>query len=400
MRKNCLIISEVFYPEEFLINEFASYLSEKGYNVEVLARNPSYPFGKSYPGFQNKIFQQTFLNKIKIHRIFFCPGYKKSFLVKIINYFCFIVFGSIAGLILGRRSDVVFVYQTGPLTMAIPGVLIKKIYRRKLVIWTQDLWPETIYAYGIKKTKFLDSILGVFVSWIYKNCSHVIVTSEGFIKKLKQYYKNKSISIVHNWVPFARHNDKDIELNLPAGFNFLFAGNIGSLQNLDKVILGFQLFQKDEPNCNLNIVGDGSRLDEIKALVNTRNINNVFFYGRVSQSIVPEYLNQANALIISLSKTVIGEITIPAKFPMYLSFKKPIFGIIKGDIQRLIEENKIGITSDPDDTVNISHQFKAIYNLNQAELESISANCQTLLEREFSSDKSMHSLEQIIFFDK
>ena len=51
-----LIITEVFYPEEFLINDLAFSLIEKGFAVSVLTLNPSYPSGKIYGGFENKFY--------------------------------------------------------------------------------------------------------------------------------------------------------------------------------------------------------------------------------------------------------------------------------------------------------------------------------------------------------
>ena len=49
-----LIVSEVFWPEEFIINDLAREWSKMGYEVEVLTQYPSYPQGHVYSGYNNK----------------------------------------------------------------------------------------------------------------------------------------------------------------------------------------------------------------------------------------------------------------------------------------------------------------------------------------------------------
>ena len=49
-----LIVTEVFYPENFLINDLAIELVKRGYEIEVLTRQPSYPEGKVYEGYRNE----------------------------------------------------------------------------------------------------------------------------------------------------------------------------------------------------------------------------------------------------------------------------------------------------------------------------------------------------------
>ena len=52
-RKNVLIITHYFWPEDFKINELALGLSVK-YNVSVLTGNPSYPTKYHFKNFKKK----------------------------------------------------------------------------------------------------------------------------------------------------------------------------------------------------------------------------------------------------------------------------------------------------------------------------------------------------------
>ena len=53
MSKNILIVSECFFPEEFIINDLAVAWKNKGYAVDVLTLVPSYPMGKVFDGYKN-----------------------------------------------------------------------------------------------------------------------------------------------------------------------------------------------------------------------------------------------------------------------------------------------------------------------------------------------------------
>ena len=72
-----------------------------------------------------------------------------------------------------------------------------------------------------------------------------MVTCEGFISKIKKYVPNKRIEWVPNW-SLIKNNSLDSDFRLPGKFNFTFSGNVGKVQNLENVILGFSKAIKDK----------------------------------------------------------------------------------------------------------------------------------------------------------
>ena len=268
-KNNCvLIITERFYPEEFGINDLAQAWQAKGYKVAVLTQAPSYPFDKVYEGYENKFFQMEKWKNIKIYRVFSLMGYKKGVVLKVLNYLCFAFFASLVSLFLCKNYNKTFVYHIGPLTQAIPAVLAKKIFGSKLYIWTLDIWPDSVYAYGFKKSGLSKKLLDSFVKNIYKNCETVFVSCKGFKRKIKKYAPDAKIIFSPQWAP----DDLNFENvtpheSLKEGFNFTFAGNIGKVQNLENVIRGFAQLLESNDRIRLNIIGDGSNLETLKSMV-------------------------------------------------------------------------------------------------------------------------------------
>lgn len=398
MKKNAskyLIVGEAFYPEEFLINDLVKEWESKGHAIEVLTRAPSYPFGKVFPGYKNKLYQKEKWGNITIHRFPVIQGYHKSTLIKVLNYFSFVVFGCCVALFIGRRYRKIFIYHTGPLSLAIPAILIKKLCKVPATIWSFDLWPATVYAYGFKKTKLLSWFLDGLVKWVYKNCEHIIVSSHGFVSEINKYVPEKPIHVAQNWPQTSTVVKEKTHIEFASGkIHFTFTGNVGKVQNLENVILGFR--DTNMPNAVLNIIGDGSHLEYLKELVNREQIANVIFHGRVPVTQIDDILAKSDVLLISLMPDPVMELTLPLKFQTYLSASKPIYAVMLGEVKRIVEANHLGVTAHPLQVNEIAEGFKR-FDLSAKEKEEIKLSCEKLVSGPFNREKTIAMLSSVFF---
>ena len=393
-----LIITERFYPEEFGINDLAQAWQAKGYEVAVLTQIPSYPFDKVYKGYKNKLFQTEKWQGIKIYRVFSLMGYKKGVLLKVLNYLCFAFFASLVSLFIGKIYNRVFVYHIGPLTQAVPAVLIKKIFGNKFYIWTLDIWPDSVYAYGFREKAITRNLLDFFVKTIYKNCETVFVSCRGFTQKIQRYVPKAKILFSPQWAPDnLTFEHATAQESLKGGFNFTFAGNIGKVQNLENVIRGFALVTESHHQIRLNIVGDGSNLEILKNIVKEENIENVYFWGRKPLKEMPRWFEGSDVLIISLIDEPIFSLTVPAKFQAYLGSGKPIYCVMKGEVHDLVINNKIGFVSQPNDINDIKAGFEKFLSVPKKELQSFGNNMKSLLYNEFNRNKIIQEMTDEIF---
>ena len=108
MLKKILIVTECFYPEEFKINDVALAWKKKGYQVDVITLIPTYPLGKIYPGYENKIFSKVEWQGVNVYRLHATVGYRDSLFKKILKYLNFMILGSIVALFIGKKYDYVF----------------------------------------------------------------------------------------------------------------------------------------------------------------------------------------------------------------------------------------------------------------------------------------------------
>ena len=393
-KPSILIVTEVFFPEKFNINDVALSWKNKGYDVDVLTLVPTYPLGKVFSGYKNSFFRKDEYQGINIFRVRAVTGYRNSAVKKILKYVNFMVFGGIAAIFLGRRYDYVFGFNLGSLTDMLPAVVIRKLYKKPTMFWVQDVWPDSVYAYGFKKTKILSIFLDSFVKFMYQNITNIAISSKGFESKLEPYIK-KGLKFCYapNWA-----NDLNVDVDVdPIALSktqkvhFTFAGNVGKVQNLENIVNAFQLLPKDyQEKTQLNIIGDGSNLENIKLL--SRNCSNIVFFGQKSRNEMASFYKSSNFLIVSLVDKPIFSSTVPGKLQTYIVAKKPILAIINGETADIVNDNNLGVSVDPSNVRLIIETFKKCIDMPENEKSEFTINNTKLLETTFKKDNIINRM--------
>lgn len=397
-RKKIIIVTEYFYPEEFKINEIALEWQKKGYEIDVVTSCPTYPAGKIFDGYENKWYQKDNYKGINIYRLKAVTGYKESLFKKLLKYFVFMFLGSIVTLRIGKKYDYVFGFDVGALTGMLPAVLLQKFYAKPVTLWIQDVWPDSVYAYRFKKRKLLVYFLDGFVKFIYRNSLSLTVSGKGFIKRVQAYVEDdKTIEYFPNWADKLDENLEPFKFSFNKKVQFTFAGNIGTVQNLDNIIKAFSNLKSDDlQRAQLNIIGDGSYLEKLKELTRKLKCQNIVFWGRKPRSEMSRYFKASDFLIVSLVNKPIFSLTVPAKTQTYIAAKKPILAIVNGDAAKIVTENTLGYSANPDNIEEIKDIFiKAIYTPS-AKLELFTSNCESLTENVFNKEKIIDALLNVV----
>ncbi len=350
---NILVVSEVFWPEDFIINDLVREWVKMGHRVEVVTQYPSYPQSYVFDGYENRGYQTENWESVKIHRFPFVEGYRDSKVSKFRNYFSYIQGGKKVVDNLKGKYDCAFVSQTGPLTVAYPALYAKKKYGLPVNIWTCDIWPDAVWGYGIRKFTLTETLLDKTIKSIYKGCDRIFVSSKKFSETIGRY-TDKECIYAPNWLRPAENIESKIRL--PENkVNFTFTGNVSRYQNLINTIEGF--VKAGMENAQLNIVGDGSYLAEVKEAAARAAAKNVVFHGRRPYNEMYDILTQSQVLVLPLMPQKGIEKTEPFKIQSYLQAGKPIFGVLNGAGREIIEENGLGLCANPTDTEAIAKGF-------------------------------------------
>lgn len=365
-----LIITQYFWPENLRINDLTTELVNRGHEITVLTGVPNYPSGSIFPEFQSS--RESFLtfNGEKIIRVPIVPRGNNTIQL-FVNYLSFIITASTIGLFRLRRQrfDAVFVFQPSPVTVCLPAVLYRYLMKVPVVFWVLDLWPETLKAIGIVRSKKILRLIGYLVSFIYNRNDLILGQSKSFLPNIKKYCKHDNIRYFPGWAesvisegmnksqPIA--SDDDI-------FNVTFTGNIGESQDFPAILDAAERLKNDKM-IRWTIVGDGRMFEWVKDQVEKRGLaDNVALEGRHPIEKMPYFFNRADVLLVSLKDEPIFSYTIPGKLQTYLKAGKPILGMLNGEGADLIRDNNCGIACNAGDSKGL---VNAVRKLSQMSIE-------------------------------
>jgi len=362
-----LIVSQYFYPENFRINEIVSFLLKKKDIVDVVAPYPNYP-NKEY--FEKNIFKKFNHKNLFIHRHSIFKRTKKTGYLRVLNYLSYIFFSNLCLFKIKKivkNTDIIISPLTSPITSAIPALIISKIYKKKLVIIINDIWPETILVKSRILYILTYKFFNFYIKYLYRHANKIFIQDKTFIPFIQRFDVHKSkICLLPNWSPIETNADTNIRFNSKK-INLIYLGNTGIAQDFDILFnfIGSNL------NVFLNIVGDGIQLDDLKKKVNKLNLTDrITFYPYQSTRSFSKILKKSHFGLISLKNNIIAKITTPGKYQLYLSYNLPVIAFNIHSKKKEIIKNKIGYFCDDKNIRNISKKLNKMEKLDYNKMRS------------------------------
>ena len=260
-----------------------------------------------------------------------------------------------------RKStfDVIFVYATSPIFQAFSAIVIKRLYRKKLVIWVQDIWPDVLQGTGIVTNRHILKVLGYMVNWIYSQSDLLVVQSEAFIEDVSSRAEQKVIYIPNPALPLAQGRDYD-KIGTKDDFIVLFAGNVGRAQNFDTVLDAANIL-KPYKEIKFVVAGSGVDRERVMAIAEKQSLN-ISFIGHVGYDQIASVLSQADCLLVSLVANPIVSKTVPSKIPTYMAAGKPIIGSLNGAGAKIVKEAQAGLVSEAGNAELLAENILCLYN--------------------------------------
>jgi colanic acid biosynthesis glycosyl transferase WcaI len=401
-----LIVSQYFWPEQFLINDLSVSLRDEGHQVEVLTGEPNYPSGDIFVDYRSDKTSFTNYFDIPIHRCKIIPR-GKSKLGLIANYTSFILSSSlyVATKLRHQKFDLVLFFQLSPVFSGIPAILYKKIHNVPLITWIQDLWPESLSATGQLSNKKIISSIRMFVKYLYESSDLIYIQSEFFRKKVEEDCSNlTAIDYLPNWADKVFEQtiveDADFYQKKHGYFDFLFAGNLGDAQDLLNVVTAVSMIPK-EKKFRIIMLGDGSAKESVEKFVNDNDLNDKFvFFGRKPIKYMPSAFRKADSLLVTLRDEKIFELTIPSKVQSYLASGRPIVASLSGAGASVIFESKSGLVATPGKPLDLANKLQQMIDLDECIRQRMSTNAKSYYDAKFSftsiRDKLISDMERII----
>ena len=366
--KKILIVSQYFYPESFRVNDIASQLVQRGFDVTVLTGIPNYPSGKFFKGFSIfKTKKEIFYQGVKVIRLpIFARGKNKISLA--LNYLTFWVLGSLFSLFTTKRFDLVFTYGISPILQGSIANIYARRFKVKSYLYLMDFWPYSIEAVDGIRNKLILKYLGKISKSIYLRSDKILISSQGYESDLIKFGVDPS-KIIY-WPQYHEDFYKPLqpdysitpEIN-PNRFNITFTGNLGYAQGLDSFIEFIKEY-KDKLatiGCMFNFIGDGRAKIELKEQVLNYHLENlVTFMDSKRSERIPQYLANSKVALLIIKDNEFMNKVLPAKVSTYVGCKTPILAIATNPLAEFIEKYHFGISSHSYDSAMIMKTVEKI----------------------------------------
>jgi colanic acid biosynthesis glycosyl transferase WcaI len=396
-----LIVSQYFWPENFKINDLSLGLKANGHDVTVLTGLPNYPHGKLYKGYSYFGKRVEKWNGIEIRRSWLLTRGNNKGPRLFLNYLSFALSASIKAFFLAGKFDLIFVWESSPVTVGIPAYFAKLKFKAPIFFWIQDLWPHSISAVGSVDNKYILNVTNWITKKIYASCDRLLIQSEAFREYLNDqgiandkilYYPNSSEDF---YLQSSGENISD-KYVLPAGFNVLFAGNIGYAQDFPTVLKAVKIVKDKNPKINWIIVGEGRAKNAVHEQVDRQGLRtNVYMLGHYPSYEMPHFFSNADALLVTLKDEPIFSLTIPSKVQAYMASGKPIIGGLNGEGARIIKESGAGIVSSAESPEQLAQAILAMAAKSAAERKLMGEAGKRYFQEHFERAKLLNRLEEI-----
>ena len=386
------------FPEPYPFLDPMEELVKRGHTVHAITGMPNYPMGKIYPGYSVFKEKEEVHEGIQITHVPLIPR-EKNIVFRFLNYHSYPIFAKRRVMQLSGDYDVVFANQTSPVMMVEPAIAYAKKWNKKVVMYCMDLWPASLEVGGVSKNSLIYRYYHKISQRIYTNVDLILVTSKLF----KDYFmdefhidENKIIylpqySVLEQSRMEAEQNKKTTD--------FVFAGNVGTAQNLQILVNAAEIVEKEMIRDNgreiyFHIVGDGQELENLKKIVKERKLKNVVFYGRRPLEEMPKFYAMADAMLVTLTPNKLVSLTLPAKVQSYMTAGKAILASANGEINQVLSESHAGYCAPADDVQGFVENIKKfIMDENRPEYGK---NAIKFYEENFSKEKVISRLEKIL----
>ncbi len=393
-----LVVSQIFYPTPFRVNDLVEALVARGHEVKVLTGLPDYGLPAIPEAFRRgKKRRETVLGAEVVRLPTLARG--KGVLRRALNYISFACLGGLyACFSRDKHFDVIFSYETSPIFQVIPAIRFQKRSKKPLLLYCLDLWPESLKAWHVSEKSPVYRLVRRISRRIYQAADRVAVSSPGFNDYLTTVCRVEAKRLC----PLPQHAEEHFASiqgrREPATdiFHFLYAGNIGAVQLLDLFVKAVPLMQTAKKFI-LQIVGDGSEAEAVRQLAKDLKVEQqVHFYDRRPVADLYAFYLQADCFVLGLAAdNEIGKRTLPGKLQSYMSAGKPVLVMSDGAPADFVENHHCGYVVRKEAPAELAAVMDRAVEDREGDLQ-LGKNAYAVYQAKFTKDKVVDQLEEYL----
>jgi glycosyltransferase involved in cell wall biosynthesis len=315
-------------PYSRILREVLEHLAADGHSATVFTSQPSYNDTQNSP--QPKHEQ---LNDVSVIRVALLSEKKSQRVRRALNFAYFLLRAVAHAVINRRRYEVVLANTHPPVLMGLTLRVIRWLTGCRTIYHIQDMHPECAIIGGELQPGRLAKQLRAIDA---KNCARadqLVVLSQDMLKSLNERGVSTSRATVLNNPPqtvaSANFDASSLLPTREGKAQFLFAGNLGRFQGLDKLVAAMHCLGEQSPVC-LIFMGEGAAKQSLVKQAGQLLNRTIFFVPNQSPEVAQAAMQAVDYGIVSLLPNVY-RYAFPSKFMTYLAVGCPVFAIVESD---------------------------------------------------------------------
>ena len=354
-----LFLSHYFVPENYApearVLAMAKEWARVGHRVTVLTCAPNVPAGVVYEGYENRPYQEEWIDGIRTARVWTYLAANKGRVRRGLNFLSYMATAGVAGSLIRPKADVVI--ATSPQFFAgWAGLPVARAHGAPFVLEVRDIWPDSITAVGALEEGRIIHALERLEKALYDGADHIVAVGEGYRRNmLRKGVAPEKVSVVTNGVDAGlftpRPPDAELRARLgfaPETFVIAFAGTIGMASDLGVVLdAAHRLRAQGRDDIAFLLIGDGAQRAELEERARAEGLDNVVFTGLVPRPDLPRYLASSDACLVHFRKQDLFAQILPSKFFEDAAMEKPILLGFEGEARAMLDEAGCGVAFEP-----------------------------------------------------
>lgn len=361
-----LFVNRFFHPDlaptAQLLADVVAALQGSGHAVHVIASRQSYTDARA------GLPSQGEFHGAQVHRVWSTRFGRMGLPGRALDYASFMLAATWRMLRVAGRGDVL-VAKTDPPLIAALAALVCRLRGARLVNWIQDLFPDVAVTLGvIRPGSAADRLLSALRDGSLRRASLNVVLGGRMAERIAALGADSSSTRVrHNWVdsdlitPCApEQNSLRRAWGLEGRFVVGYSGNFGRVHEFGAIMEAARLL-KDDAGVAFLFVGQGARLELVKAQARSLGLTNIVFQDYQPRERLRESLGAADAHLVSLLPGMEGCV-VPSKFYGIAAAGRPtlFIGAADGEIARLIARHDCGLCCAPDDATALAGHIRVL----------------------------------------
>lgn len=264
-----------------------------------------------------------------------------------------------------RINQIDTIITTGPpQSTQLIGLKLKKQISIKWISDFRDPWTDIYYYKLLYPTKIATLINKNFEKKVIRYADKIITVSSDFKRLLssKVMGSESKIEVIPNG--FDLDDFKDIEINIEQELFYIsHIGTIAKNYNVEGFIKAIQqLPEAIKSKTRIRFIGKVAP-EIIELFIQADLKKSIEQIGYVSHKKAIEYMFSSDLLLLVIPKVANNEGIVPGKLFEYMASRKPILALASenGDVAKIIEETKCGITSNFHDHKKIESFMVSIF---------------------------------------